>query len=308
MADKETKSTMRKFTTNDQVNYYSWITSIKVNGKNAYELKGKFLDDLHNNAFSGTNGEDAVEHIKYFLKIVDPIDLLNVNQDKLRVVVFPISLVGDAWRWFDGIKGSTTNYEAWKEPTPVTHFCKPSNYKTGCSEWPTCSWRKDGYCNGGNLPGAYIIGNSLDYQDYEWYEALEDSELKEEALRNKAIMEGLINEDDESNDEGWKSWDNFKNTNTDHNEWEYENEHEDDERHELCGNETHELSVCSIRRFEMIKYLFKDDEEYVAVKEVEYDDLTSTSEDACRAYQEIFRTMDEGWMVTRTRKLKKSLT
>ncbi|GKB83715.1 hypothetical protein Tco_0950610 [Tanacetum coccineum] len=30
-----------------------------VNGKNSYELKGKFLDDLHNNAFSGTNGKDA---------------------------------------------------------------------------------------------------------------------------------------------------------------------------------------------------------------------------------------------------------
>ncbi|GJX92235.1 hypothetical protein Tco_0345561 [Tanacetum coccineum] len=31
--------------------------------------------------------------------------------------------------------------------------------------------------------------------DYEWYEALEDSELRDEALRNKAIMEGFINED-----------------------------------------------------------------------------------------------------------------
>ncbi|GJY75941.1 hypothetical protein Tco_0481057 [Tanacetum coccineum] len=72
------------------------ITSITVNGKNAYELKGKFLDDLHKNAFSGTNGEDAVEHIEYLLRIVDPIDLPNVNQDKLRVVVLPISLVGDA--------------------------------------------------------------------------------------------------------------------------------------------------------------------------------------------------------------------
>ncbi|GJV32724.1 hypothetical protein Tco_1393124 [Tanacetum coccineum] len=72
------------------------ITSIMVKGKNAYELKGKFLDDLHNNAFSGTNGEDAVEHIEYFLRIVDPIDLPNVNQDKLKVVVFPISLAGDA--------------------------------------------------------------------------------------------------------------------------------------------------------------------------------------------------------------------
>ncbi|GKB78063.1 hypothetical protein Tco_0944958 [Tanacetum coccineum] len=159
MADKEKKSTMKGFETNDQADYYSGITSITVNGKNAYELKGKFLDDLHKNAFSGTNGEDAVEHIEYFLKIVDPIDLPNVNQDKLRVVVFPISLVGDAWRWFDGIKGSIT-------------------------KWPTCSWREDGYCNGGNLSGAYIVGNTLRYQDLKWYNALKDSELKEETLRN----------------------------------------------------------------------------------------------------------------------------
>ncbi|GJX33061.1 reverse transcriptase domain-containing protein [Tanacetum coccineum] len=33
--------------------------------------------------------------------------------------------------------------------------------------------------------------------DYKWYEALEDSELKDEALRNKAIMEGFIKEDDD---------------------------------------------------------------------------------------------------------------
>ncbi|GKF98950.1 hypothetical protein Tco_0297733, partial [Tanacetum coccineum] len=33
--------------------------------------------------------------------------------------------------------------------------------------------------------------------DYKWYEALEDSELKDEALRNKAIMDGFINEDDD---------------------------------------------------------------------------------------------------------------
>nr|GFB98437.1 hypothetical protein [Tanacetum cinerariifolium] len=46
----------------------------------------------------------------------------------------------------------------------------------------------------------------------------------------------------------------------------------------------------------MIKYSFGDDEEYVAVKEDQYDDLTRTSKDACRAYQEIFRMMGEGWM------------
>ncbi|GJT36032.1 hypothetical protein Tco_0926451 [Tanacetum coccineum] len=191
MVDKEKKSTMKGFETNDQTDYYSRITSITVNGNNAYELKGKFLDDLHKNAFSGTNGEDAVEHIEYFLKI--------------------------------------------------------------------------------DLPN--------------------DSELKEEALRNKAIMEGLINEDVESNNE------------------------ENEERCELFDDTTQELPVCTVRRFEMIKYssgqdeeyvalkeeeyedLFGQDEEYLAVKEDEYEDSTSTSKDACRAYQKIFRMMDEGWMI-----------
>ncbi|GKC38135.1 hypothetical protein Tco_1050519 [Tanacetum coccineum] len=33
--------------------------------------------------------------------------------------------------------------------------------------------------------------------DYKWYEALEDYELKNKALRNKAIMEGFIKDDDD---------------------------------------------------------------------------------------------------------------
>ncbi|GJW80251.1 hypothetical protein Tco_0144226 [Tanacetum coccineum] len=160
-----------------------------------------------------------------------------------------------------------TDNGVWQEPTPVEHYCEPFSYKNGCSEWPTCSWRDDGYCNGGNLPGAYIVGNALRYQDFEWYEALEDGKLKEEALKNKAIMEGIIeDEDDES----------------------YE------ERCELFDDQ--ERPVFNIRRFEMIKYSFGQEEEYVSVKEKEYDDLTRTSKDACHTYQEIFLMMDEGWM------------
>ncbi|GKB25872.1 hypothetical protein Tco_0865273, partial [Tanacetum coccineum] len=152
--------------------------------------------------------------------------------------------------------------------------------------------KNDGYCNGGNLPGAHIVGNSLHYQDYEWYDALIDCELKEQALRNKAIMEGSISDDESSND-GWRRWESHEITYHDHDEIKYENETHD-ERQELC--EAHELSVCNIRKFEMIKYSFRQDEEYVAVKEDEYDDLARTSDDACRAYQEIFRRIDEGWM------------
>ncbi|GJT45249.1 hypothetical protein Tco_0953964 [Tanacetum coccineum] len=156
----------------------------------------------------------------------------------------------------------------WTEPKPVKHYCKPFNYKTRCSEWPICSCKNDRYCNGGNLLGAYIVGNSLHYQDYEWYEALMDCELKEQALRNKAIMEGLISDDESSND-GWRRWESYENTYHDHNELEYENETHN-ERKELC--EAYELPVCNIRRFKMIKYSFGQYEEYVVVKEDEYGD------------------------------------
>ncbi|GJZ17813.1 hypothetical protein Tco_0553936 [Tanacetum coccineum] len=153
--------------------------------------------------------------------------------------------------------------------------------------------REDGYCNGGNLLRAYHIGNSLHYQDLEWYEALEDSKLKDEALRNKAIMEGSIS-DDESCKDGWRRWEDHEITHYNHDEIDNETH---DERQKLC--KAHELPVCNIRRFKIIKYSFGQDEEYVVIKEGEYDDLARTSDDACRAYQEIFRMMDEGWMVTR---------
>ncbi|GJT99491.1 hypothetical protein Tco_1109830 [Tanacetum coccineum] len=186
-----------------------------------------------------------------------------------------------------------TDTGVWTESNPVIHTCKPFNYKTGYLEWPTCSWMNDGYCNGGNLPGTFIIENQLHYQDYEWYEALEDSELKDEALRNKAIMEGFIkDDDDESSYEQMRRWDIY--TNYDDT---YKTNHDDNEREELC--EVHEPPVCTIQRFEMIKYSFGQGEEYVAIKEDEYDDLARTSNNACRTYQEIFRMMDEGWMVTR---------
>ncbi|GJX17538.1 hypothetical protein Tco_0218370, partial [Tanacetum coccineum] len=166
----------------------------------------------------------------------------------------------------------------WKEPTPVKHMCNPFNYKTGCSEWPTCSWRDDGYCNGGNLLGTYIIGNQLYYQDYEWYEALEDCELKNKALRNKAIIEGFIkDDDDESPSEQMKRWNIYAN---------YDDAYEiNHEREDLC--EVHESLVCSVKRYMLIKYSFNNDDDYVAIKENKYDDLTITRKEVCLAHQEI---------------------
>ncbi|GJS82529.1 hypothetical protein Tco_0749070 [Tanacetum coccineum] len=82
-----------------------------------------------------------------------------------------------------------TDTRVWTKPTPVKHYCKPFNYKTGSSEWPTCNWKNDGYY----------------------------CELKEQALRNKAIMEGSISDDESSND-GWRRWESHEITYHDHDE------------------------------------------------------------------------------------------
>ncbi|GKE75559.1 hypothetical protein Tco_1537600 [Tanacetum coccineum] len=114
--------------------------------------------------------------------------------------------------------------------------------------------------------------NEFNYllKDYKWYEALEDCKLKDEALRNKDIMEGSIKEDDdESRYEQKRQWNTYTNYDD-----AYEINHDHNKSEELC--EIQEQPVCNIRRYMMIKYSFSDDEEYVAVKEDEYDDLIVT--------------------------------
>ncbi|GJZ74604.1 hypothetical protein Tco_0639069 [Tanacetum coccineum] len=66
----------------------------------------------------------------------------------------------------------------------------------------------------------------------------------------------MIDEDDESSNEGWKRWDNFDITNRDNEESENVMEHEEEERCKVFDD--HERPICYIRRFEMIKYSIKD--------------------------------------------------
>ncbi|GJW46361.1 retrovirus-related pol polyprotein from transposon TNT 1-94 [Tanacetum coccineum] len=78
-----------------------------------------------------------------------------------------------------------------------------------------------------------------------------------------------------------------------------EEEQYKEDRCELLGNPRQEPLVFKIGRFEVIKYSFGLEEKHIAIKECEHDDWTRTKEDACHAYQGIFRIMDERWFVTR---------
>ncbi|GJV95946.1 hypothetical protein Tco_1547523 [Tanacetum coccineum] len=186
-----------------------------------------------------THGEDAVEHIKYFLKIVDPIDLPNVNQDKLRV---------DYWKL-----GSDE--------------IKPTNEETSDLE-------ETNHDDEQEIDEIFRIKTNL--FDYETPLC---KKFKEFNYLLK-IDPDLLTKDIK----GFKTYEEYK----------------DDLIYEWNENVPW-LLVCNIRRFEMIKYSFGDDDEHVAVKEDEYDELTNTSKEAIHAYREIFRMVDEGWKVTRAK-------
>ncbi|GKC68270.1 hypothetical protein Tco_1100868, partial [Tanacetum coccineum] len=63
---------------------------------------------------------------------------------------------------------------------------------------------------------------------------------------------------------------------------------------ELKDNPTPEPSICKIKRFEMMKYSFNDDEEYIAINESEY---LNYSKDSLNAYRELLRLINEGWVM-----------
>ncbi|GKE78835.1 hypothetical protein Tco_1544955 [Tanacetum coccineum] len=181
------------------------------------------------------------------------------------------------------------------------------------------------------------VGYMTYFQDHEWYDDLMDDCLKDEALMQKAIYGKSWGDGTQSviNFCAWLKW-SFRNFHeldyeslvklqdcwwkvNDHEcspftNWrdhirgpsanyysnvQDEEEQEYKERYELFNDTAQEPPVYKIIRYEMIKYSFGQEEEYVSTKEYEYDDLTRTNQDACRAYQQIFRNMDEGWLLTR---------
>ncbi|GJU56653.1 hypothetical protein Tco_1234419 [Tanacetum coccineum] len=63
--------TMEQYMSKTQTNYGSGVARLKIDNKYQFELKGQFLKELRENTFSGSNNEDANEHIEKVLEIVD---------------------------------------------------------------------------------------------------------------------------------------------------------------------------------------------------------------------------------------------
>ncbi|GJZ65880.1 hypothetical protein Tco_0622576 [Tanacetum coccineum] len=290
----------------------------KMIENNFIEIEGTFLVKIRDNAFNGNDGENVFKHINSFLKVAETHKFYNLfdhdeekevedNDDPNMIDDVPeIFEIEDNLFNFDtplciafkefnyllkidpdlftyDIQGIKTYNEYEQElnndktqgldekwsmngvPYQLCdHICEPYRFKDGITKWPTCSSDTEGFCNRGELPGMVRVGRMTYFQDHEWYDNLTDGCLKQETLMYKAQIEG--------------SWGNatlgvMKNNETN-------NGGNIQEGHRYMENLTHEPSASKIRRFEMTKYTFEADEEYVAVKELEHINHSETNIDA----------------------------
>ncbi|GJX52535.1 hypothetical protein Tco_0280904 [Tanacetum coccineum] len=174
--------------------------------------------------------------------------------------------------------------------------------------------KEDGYCNTGDLPGFIREGSFIHCEYYEWYNTIEDSELKEEALINKRILEESMKMMEESSEDKWDhdwpvdEWKDYEHTtyiktdvssnqNTYNNEISKEKIKEKEDAkllgifyvkppHASEGRKPKPTSLggascvkpptCKTEKFEVVKYSFE------------------TAED-------IFHKKNEGWFISRTK-------
>ncbi|GKB95186.1 hypothetical protein Tco_0981323 [Tanacetum coccineum] len=118
--------TMEQYMSKTRADYGSRIARPKIDDKDHFELKGQFLKELRDNTFSGSDHEDANEHIKKVLEIVDLFHIPNITQDQVMLRAFPMSLTRAASRWLRNKPfGSITTWEYLKTKF-LSKYCPPA--------------------------------------------------------------------------------------------------------------------------------------------------------------------------------------
>ncbi|GJW34426.1 hypothetical protein Tco_0054458 [Tanacetum coccineum] len=104
--------TMEQCMRKTRADYGSGVARPKIKDNDNFELKGQFLKELRTNTFSGSDHEDANEHIEKVLEIVDLFYIPNITIDQVMLRAFPMSLTGTTSRWLrNEPTGSITTWD-----------------------------------------------------------------------------------------------------------------------------------------------------------------------------------------------------
>ncbi|GJW00124.1 hypothetical protein Tco_1555375 [Tanacetum coccineum] len=84
--------TMEQYMSKTRADYGSGVVRPKIEDKDNFELKGQFLKELRTNTFSGSDHEDANEHIEKVLEMVDLFHIPNITIDQVMLRASPCPL------------------------------------------------------------------------------------------------------------------------------------------------------------------------------------------------------------------------
>ncbi|GJV82788.1 hypothetical protein Tco_1522686 [Tanacetum coccineum] len=127
--------TMEQYMSKTRADYRSGVVRPKIEDKDNFELKGQFLKELRTNTFSGSDHEDANEHIEKVLEIVDLFHIPNINIDQVMLRAFPMSLTRAKMEEFNNFQQEpdANLYQAWERFKELLMKC-PQHYLTEIQE------------------------------------------------------------------------------------------------------------------------------------------------------------------------------
>ncbi|GKB21644.1 hypothetical protein Tco_0855567 [Tanacetum coccineum] len=144
--------TIEQYMSKTRGEYGSGVARPKIDAKAQFELKGQFLKELRDNTFSGSEHEDANEHIEKVLEIVDLFYIPNITQDQIMFRAFPVSLTGAASRWLGNEpSGSITTWEVlktkflnkyWPPARTAKKIEEINNFQQEPDESLFCAWER----------------------------------------------------------------------------------------------------------------------------------------------------------------------
>ncbi|GJX52854.1 zf-CCHC domain-containing protein [Tanacetum coccineum] len=118
--------TMEEYMCKTRGDYGLGVTRPKIDAKDNFKLNVQFLKELCDNTFSGSNYEDANDHIEKVLEIVDLFHIPNITQDQIMLRAFLLSLTGAMSHWLRNKPSSLiTTWEDLKAKF-LSKYCPPA--------------------------------------------------------------------------------------------------------------------------------------------------------------------------------------
>ncbi|GJW65922.1 reverse transcriptase domain-containing protein [Tanacetum coccineum] len=93
---------------------------------NEFSIKGNHLTLVKRNQFDGKTKIDPYKHIHEFLRIYDMFKYRDTKNEAVRLMMFPLSLTGEAKTWLDELNEGTI--KTWDEPQTafISRFSPPA--------------------------------------------------------------------------------------------------------------------------------------------------------------------------------------